>query len=86
MPLTLWAAAQGWSSGDGGVRQATMLALALTVTQAMIGVMNVLLGTPWWLSAVHLATATAILALLVVATCRAAMLPAGDRLLAAAAR
>ena len=85
VPLVMWAATQGWSAPDLGVRRGTFLALTLTAVQVMIGIMNVLLGTPWWLSAAHLATATAILALLVTATCRSAMLPVSERMLAAAA-
>jgi len=40
-------------------------------------VLNVLLGTPVWLSAAHLATAAALLAMLVTTTYRVAALPAG---------
>jgi heme a synthase len=59
------------------VRSAGALALALTLAQVMLGVMNVLLRTPPWLSAVHLANAAAILATLVTASFRVARMPAG---------
>jgi cytochrome c oxidase assembly protein subunit 15 len=51
-------------------------ALALTAGQVVLGVCNVFLATPVWLSAAHLATAEAILGVLVTVTFRAAMLPA----------
>jgi heme A synthase len=47
----------------------------LTLIQIMLGVSSVLLGTPPWLSALHLANAAAILAMLVTITCRTASLP-----------
>lgn len=61
---------------DAGVRAAAQMTLSLTLAQAVLGVSNVLLGTPVWLSAAHLATATAILALAVVGTHRVASIPA----------
>jgi cytochrome c oxidase assembly protein subunit 15 len=69
---------------DGGARRAGLAALALTVVQVMLGVANVLLGVPWWLSAAHLATAVTILALLITAAYRTAILPASERALAVA--
>jgi heme A synthase len=55
------------------------MALSLTLAQVVLGVTNVFLGTPVWLSAAHLATAAAILAIMVTLTFRAAQLPAGAR-------
>jgi len=52
------------------------LALTLVVAQVVLGVCNVYLGTPVWLSAAHLATAIALLAILGVTTFRLAGLPA----------
>ena len=70
---------------DPAMRAAAPMAFGLTLTQAVFGVTNVLLGVTVWLSALHLATAAAILALLVTLTIRAAMLPAGERAPALAA-
>lgn len=64
------------AAGDPGVRNAAQLAASLTLAQVVLGITNVLLATPVWLSAAHLATATAILASLVGATWRAAAIPA----------
>jgi cytochrome c oxidase assembly protein subunit 15 len=61
---------------DGAIRAGGSLALSLTLTQVVLGVCNVLLGTPAWLSAAHLATAAAILAVLVITTWRVARMPA----------
>jgi len=44
------------------VRAGAALAFALVVIQVLLGIANVLLAIPVWLSALHLATATALLA------------------------
>jgi heme a synthase len=62
------------SMQDGGVRAGAKLALSLTAAQIVLGVCNVLLGTPPWLTALHIATAAAILAATVAVTCRVARL------------
>ena len=59
-------------------------AFALTALQVILGVMNVFAGTPPWLSALHLATAAAILAHYVLALFHAARWPAAPVALAAA--
>jgi heme A synthase len=64
------------SAPDAGVRAGASLALGLNLAQIVIGVCNVLLRTPAWLSPLHLATAAAMLAILVTVTFRAATLPA----------
>ncbi len=64
-------------SPDAGARAAASLALGLTFVQVALGVSNVLLATPVWLSAAHLGTATAILAVLLIATFRLAGLAPG---------
>lgn len=69
---------------DSALRAGAPIALGLTVAQVVLGVCNVFLGLPPWLSALHLATATAILALSLTLTFRAAMLPAGRPVLAMA--
>jgi heme a synthase len=71
----LVAAAIARSAPDPRVRAAGPLALGLVVGQVVLGVSNVHLGTPVWLSAAHLATATALLGVLLSATIRIATLP-----------
>ena len=66
-------------AADPRVMLGASLALGLTASQIVLGVCNVLLGTPPWLSALHLATAAAILALMVVTVFRIARLPAAAR-------
>ena len=58
---------------DPGVRAAGAMAATLTLLQVALGVATVMLGVPWWLSALHLANAAALVALLVAATCREAL-------------
>ena len=71
------AAARGRRAPDPRIAAGGTMALTLVVTQVVLGVLNVLLGTPVWLSAAHLATAAALLAMLVTTTYRVAALPAG---------
>lgn len=66
------------SAPDGGIRAGAKLTLSLTFAQIVLGICNVLLGTPVWLSALHLATAAAILGLMVLVTYRVACLPARE--------
>jgi len=61
---------------DPGVRAGGSMAFGLTLAQIVLGVCNVLLETPPWLSAVHLANAAAILAILLATTFRVARMPA----------
>lgn len=75
--LMLFAATRVRSAPDAGIRRGAPWMLGLTVAQVVLGVCNVFLGTPPWLSALHLATATAILAVSVTLSFRAAKLPAG---------
>ncbi len=58
------------------VRWLGRLAGRLVLLQIAIGVGNVLLGVPVWVSALHLANAAAILAVMLVATLKLAALPA----------
>ena len=71
----LVAASMARSAPDPRVRRAGPLALGLVVGQVVLGVSNVHLDTPVWLSAAHLATATALLGVLLSATIRIAALP-----------
>ena len=72
----VFTAARARSAPDPGVRAGGSMAAVLTFIQVVLGVSSVLLGTPPWLSALHLANAAAILAMLVTATARTASLPA----------
>ena len=71
----LVAATTARTAPDPAIRRAGTLALGLVVAQVVLGVSNVHLGTPVWLSAAHLATATALLGVLLAATLRIAALP-----------
>jgi cytochrome c oxidase assembly protein subunit 15 len=59
-------------SADPVLRAGGAMLFALTMTQAMFGILNVLMGVPVWMSAVHLGTATAMLAMGVALTFLAA--------------
>jgi cytochrome c oxidase assembly protein subunit 15 len=72
----LLAATLARNAPDAGVRAGVRMALTLMMAQVVMGVCNVYLGAPVWLSAAHLATAVALLALLIVATFRVAAMPA----------
>ena len=70
------AAFRSRAAPDAGVRAGGSMVFGLTLSQVVIGVCNVLLGTPPWLSAIHLANAAAILAILLATTFRVARMPA----------
>jgi heme A synthase len=73
--IVLGVAALARVSPDARVRRAGSLALGLVVGQVVLGVSNVHLRTPVWLSAAHLATATALFGVLLDATLRIAAVP-----------
>lgn len=62
-------------AGDGVVRYAGHLLPRLVLLQVAIGVVNVLMGIPVWVSALHLGNAALILAVALVATLRLAAQP-----------
>jgi len=69
------------------VRVAGRTALTLVVAQVALGVCVVVLQAPVWISAMHLATAVALIAVLVIGTFRLAAVPAtGSSLVPAEAR
>jgi cytochrome c oxidase assembly protein subunit 15 len=70
---------------DRTVRRAATSALHLVMLQVVIGVCNVLLGTPPAVSALHLGAAAALLAALIVTDHRLAGLPVAEPTLAASA-
>ena len=63
-------------SPDSAIRRGARAALLLVLLQVVLGVANVMLGVPPWLTAGHLATAIAVLAVLLTTTLRAAPLAA----------
>jgi heme A synthase len=63
-------------AGDARVAASASMALGQAAFQLLLGIANVMLGTPVWLSVLHLGTAAAILALNVVTLFEAARLPA----------
>lgn len=65
------------AANDPRVARAGLLLFALVLLQAGIGIMNILLGVPVWVSAMHLANAAFMLALSLVATFRLSTQPAG---------
>ena len=60
---------------DPRVRAAALLAPVLVLLQAVLGVFNVLLAVPVWITAAHLATASALFAMLTLAALRAQARP-----------
>lgn len=83
--VLLVAAPLALRTSDVAIRGLARMALTLTVGQVVMGVCNVFLGTPVWLSAAHLGNAAAILAILVTVTFRIAVLPAASGRTASAA-
>ncbi len=59
------------SAANPHVRAGAAAVLGLVIVQIVLGAFNVLLAVPVWLTAAHLATATALFALAVVTTLRA---------------
>jgi len=70
--LVAVAAVAARRASDPRVRRGAWTALGLVLAQVVLGVLNLVLRTPPWLSALHLAVAVTILAVLFVATLRAA--------------
>ena len=71
-------------AADSRVAAGARMGFLLLVSQIVLGVCNVLLGTPAWLSSLHASAAAAILALMVVTTFRLARLQSGTPALAPA--
>lgn len=70
-------------SVDPATRATGRGVLALGLFQAGLGIMNVLLGTPVWVTAAHIGVAAALLGILVAFTCRVAAQPVRESGLAA---
>ena len=67
------------SAPDATTRNLGRWLFLLVLAQAAIGVANVLLGIPVWVSALHLGNAALMLALAIVGTSRLAAMPAAER-------
>ena len=74
--VVMVAASMSRVAPDPGVQAGGRMALMLVVAQTVMGVCNVFLGAPVWLSAAHLATAVAVFGVLIATTFRVAALPA----------
>ena len=72
--VALWAHAR--KSPDVGIRHGATGVVVLTLVQAGLGIMNVYMGTPVWLSATHLGVAAVILGMMILITFRVALMPA----------
>lgn len=70
--LMLVAATRARAAADPAVQRGGLTVLRLTLLQVVFGVANVFLEIPVWMSALHLATATGILALALALTFRVA--------------
>jgi cytochrome c oxidase assembly protein subunit 15 len=66
------------SAADATTRNLGRSLFLLVLAQAAIGVANVLLGIPVWVSALHLGNAALMLALAIVGTSRLAAMPAAE--------
>ena len=77
--LLAWVAVRAGSAPDVTTRNLGRVMFLLVLAQGAIGVANVLLGIPVWVSALHLGTAALLLALSLVGTFRLAAMPAGER-------
>lgn len=70
--LMLVAATRARAAADPAIQRGGLTVLRLTLLQVVFGVANVFLEIPVWMSALHLATATGILALALALTFRVA--------------
>ena len=74
--LLAWVAVRAGSASDVTTRNLGRAMFLLALAQGAIGVANVLLGIPVWVSALHLGNAALLLALSLVGTFRLAAMPA----------
>jgi cytochrome c oxidase assembly protein subunit 15 len=74
-----WVAVRAGRAPDVTTRNLGRSLFLLVLAQAVIGVANVLLGIPVWVSALHLGNAALMLALAIVGTFRLAGMPVGER-------
>jgi len=74
-----WVALRAGSAPDAATRNLGRVLFLLVLAQGAIGVANVLLGIPVWVSALHLGNAALMLALSLIGTFRLAAMDAGER-------
>lgn len=82
--LAVLTALRARRSADARVHRGALAALGLVLLEAFLGIGNLVMGTPPWLTALHLATAIALLAATLGTTLALAPLPAPARALATA--
>ena len=83
--LLIYAALRGRRSSQRKVRSSSTALAGMIVIQILLGALNVLWRIPLWVTALHLATATGILAMCVSTAFRLGSVPAGRQAPAAAA-
>jgi heme A synthase len=81
LALALVTALRARRCADPRVRRGAQAALGLVLLEAFLGIGNLAMGTPPWLTALHLATAIALLAATLVTTLALAPRPAPARAL-----
>jgi heme a synthase len=74
-----WVAVRSGTAHDATTRNLGRVMFLLGLAQGVIGVANVLLGIPVWVSALHLGNAALLLALSLIGTFRLASTPAAER-------
>ena len=74
-----WVAVRSGAAADVTTRNLGRVLFLLVLAQGAIGVANVLLGIPVWVSALHLGNAALMLALSLVGAFRLAAMPVGGR-------
>src|SRR5262245_12304388 len=84
--LLAWVAARAGRAEDMTTRNLGRTMFLLVLAQGVIGVANVLLGIPVWVSALHLGNAALMLALALVGTFRLSTMPVAERMRAGEAR
>jgi len=81
-----WVARSSSAASDVTTRNLGRSMFLLVLAQAVLGVANVFLGIPVWVSALHLGNAALMLALSLVGTFRLATMPAAERVRSATPR
>lgn len=82
----VWVALRARVAPDPAVRAGAALAVGLVLVQVLLGIAGVWLALPVWVVALHLATATALFATMLITSFRVAALAPVERRVAAVAR
>jgi len=77
--LLAWVAVRAGGAPDATTRNLGRVVFLLALAQGAVGVANVLLGIPVWVSALHLGNAALMLALALIATFRLTAMPVSER-------